>query len=134
MTNGERADQLLADAEAIAREMRFALGDRRWNLAARRAQEVVELVAKGLINQMGVEYPRTHDPVPALIDALRERRIDADPGVLEWLRDFSRDLAELRGPAFYQEIAVAEERARAAVDGGERALQFGRALVGRLRG
>ena len=133
MTNGERADQLLADADAIAREMRLALGDQRWNLAARRAQEVVELVAKGLINQMGVEYPRTHDPVPALIDALRERHIDADAAFLEWLRGFSRELAELRGPAFYQEITVAEERARLAVNGAERVVEFGRALVGRLR-
>lgn len=105
VTNSERADQLLADAEAIAGELRSALALRRWNLAVRRAQEIIELVAKGLINEMGVEYPRTHDPVPALIDTIRQRGVDADQAFLDWLRSLSRELADLRGPAFYQEIA-----------------------------
>jgi len=134
VTNSERADQLLADAEAIAGEMRSALALRRWNLAVRRAQEVIELVAKGLINEMGVEYPRTHDPVPALIDTIRQRRVDADQAFLDWLRSVSRELADLRGPAFYQEIALREDQARGAVDGAEKVLRFGRVLVGRLRG
>jgi hypothetical protein len=39
-----------------------------------------------------------------------------------------------REPAFYQEIALREDQARAAVDGAEKVLRFGRILVGRLRG
>ena len=134
VTNSERADQLLADADAIAGEMRSALALHRWNLAVRRAQEVIELVAKGLINEMGVEYPRTHDPVPALIDTIRQRRVDADQAFLDRLRSLSRELADLRGPAFYQEIALREDQASGAVDGAEKVLRFGRVLVGRLRG
>ena len=53
MTNHERADRLLAEAAAIAEEARHAVERRRWNLAARRAQEVVELIVKGLLNEMG---------------------------------------------------------------------------------
>jgi len=96
VTNSERADQLLADAEAIAGEM-------------------------------------THDPVPALIDTIRQRRVDADQAFLDRRRSLSRELADLRGPAFYQEIALREDQARAAVDGAEKALRFGRALIDQLR-
>jgi len=134
VTNGERADRLLAEASIIAGEMRSALAAGHWNLAARRAQEVVEPVAKGLINEMGAEYPRTHDPVPALIETIRGRGIAADDAVLEWLRRLSSRLADLRGPAFYQEIAVREDQARGAVEGADKALEFGRALIVRLRG
>jgi len=74
MTNRERADQLLAEGVAIAGEMRQALEGRRWNLAVRRAQEVVELVTKSLLNEMGVEYPREHDAAPVLTEALRRSR------------------------------------------------------------
>jgi HEPN domain-containing protein len=115
VTNSERADQLLADAEAIAGEMRSALALHRWNLAVR-------------------QYPRTHDPVPALIDTIRQRRVDADQAFLDRLRSLSRELADLRGPAFYQEIALREDQARAAVDGAEKALRFGRVLIDQLRG
>ena len=80
MTNHERAQQLFSEALGIAEDMRRALGQRRWNLAVRRAQEVVELVLKGLLNEMGVEYPRTHAPAPVLVEIIRQRRLQADPG------------------------------------------------------
>jgi predicted nucleotidyltransferase len=54
VTNRERADQLLAEATGIAEDMRRALERGGWNLATRRAQEVIELVVKGLLNEMGV--------------------------------------------------------------------------------
>lgn len=76
-----------------------------------------------------------HDgPEYALIDTIRQRRVDADQAFLDWLRSVSRELADLRGPAFYQEIALREDQARAAVDGAEKVLRFGRVLIGRLRG
>ena len=56
MTNGERADRLVAEARQIAREMRRALDEEAWNLATRRAQEALELVIKALLNEMSVDY------------------------------------------------------------------------------
>ncbi|MBI4634988.1 MAG: hypothetical protein HY727_01435 [Candidatus Rokubacteria bacterium] len=56
--------------------------------------------------------------------------------VLAWLwraAAFSSRLAEIRGPAFYHEIGMAEGEARAAADGAARVLAFGRDFLGRLR-
>ncbi|MDP3768231.1 MAG: HEPN domain-containing protein, partial [Dehalococcoidia bacterium] len=120
MTNEERADRLFTEAGQVAGEMRRALGEQAWNLATRRAQEVVELVVKGLLNELGTEYPRVHDAVPVLIATLERRRLHADGEFLEWLRAFSSRLAELRAPVFYQEIQRTEAAARSDVEGAER--------------
>ena len=133
MTNHERAQQLLSEALGIADDMRRALARGRWNLAVRRAQEVVELVVKGLLSEMGVEYPRTHDAAPVLVETIRQRHVEADPAFLDWLSGVSNRLAELRGPAFYHEIEVGEAEARGAVDAADRVLAFGQDLLGRLR-
>jgi len=134
MTNRERADLLFAEAPGIAEEMRRSLGRQRWNLAARRAQEVIELVVKGLLAEMGVEYPRTHDAAPVLVEAIRRRHVEADPDFLEWLSEFSGRLAGIRGPAFYHEIQVGEGEAREAVEAADRILAFGQDFLARLRG
>jgi HEPN domain-containing protein len=134
MTNRERADQLLAEGVAIAVEMRQALEGRRWNLAVRRAQEVVELVTNALLNEMGVDYPREHDAAPILVEALRVRGLETDPPLLEWVRGLSRRLARLRGPVFYHEVEVSEPDAREVVADVERVLGFAQDMLGRLRG
>lgn len=124
----------MSEAGAIAEEIGIALERARWNLAARRAQEVVELAVKGLLSEMGVEYPRTHDAVPTLVETIRHRQLEADAAFLHWLSGFSSRLAGIRGPAFYQEITVSEVEARAAAGGVERVLRFGRDFLARLRG
>ena len=63
MTNGERADRLAHEARQIAGEMLRTLDDEAWNLATRRAQEALELVIKALLNEMSVDYPKTHAPL-----------------------------------------------------------------------
>ena len=133
MTNGERADRLLSDAQDVVGEVRSALSRQRCNLAARRAQEVIELVIKALLNEMGVEYARTHDPAPLLASTLRARHLDYDPAFLDRLAALSAELAEIRSPAFYQEMAVGETEARGYAEGAERALEFGRNRLARLR-
>jgi HEPN domain-containing protein len=133
VTNHERADQLLAEGQEIAEDARRALERKRWNLAARRAQEVVELVLKALLNEMGVEYPRLHDPAPVLLETLRQRQIVADAAFLAGLSGLSARLSEIRGPAFYHEIEVAESEAQQAVEAADRVLAFGTDLLGRLR-
>jgi HEPN domain-containing protein len=133
VTNRERADLLFAEAPGIAEEMRRSLDRQRWNLAARRAQEVIELVVKGLLTEMGVEYPRTHDAAPVLIEAIQRRHIDTDAEFLEWLSGHSGRLAGIRGPAFYHEIQVGENEAREAVQAADRVLAFGQDFLAQLR-
>lgn len=134
MTNHERADRVFAEVPGIAEEMRRALERGRWNLAVRRAQEVVELVTKGLLVEMGVEYPRTHDAAPVLAETIQQRHLESDPAFLERLSGLSGRLAELRGPAFYHEVEVGDTEAREAVEAADRVLVFGRDLLAQLRG
>ena len=133
MTNGERADRLVAEARQIAGEMNRALDGQAWNLATRRAQEVLELVIKALLNEMGVDYPKTYDPAPVFAQAVRMRGINVDAGVLDSLTALSQELAKVRGPAFYQETVVTASQARAWVQRVGHALQFGEDLLRRLR-
>jgi len=133
VTNGERADRLVREARQIAGEMNRALDDEAWNLATRRAQEVLELAIKALLNEMSVDYPKTHDPAPVFAEAVRRRGIGVDVGVLSSLTMLSQELAKVRSPAFYQETVVSEAQARNWVQRVERALQFGEDLLRRLR-
>jgi HEPN domain-containing protein len=133
VTNGERADRFFAEANAIQDDLRSALARGRWNLAARRAQEVVELLVKGLLNELGTDYPRVHDPVPVLVQAIRDRRLAIDLTQLEWLSRLSAKLTELRAPAFYQEVTVSEAEARQLAREAERASTFARDLLALLR-
>ena len=45
-------------------ELLQALNRQSWNVAIRRAQEVVELSLKSLLKILGVEYPRVHHVAP----------------------------------------------------------------------
>jgi HEPN domain-containing protein len=133
MTNGERADRFFADAERIAAEVLRAADDAAWNLVVRRAQEVVELVIKALLTQMTVDYPKTHDPAPAFVEALRRRGVEWDPTFLAHLLELSARLERLRSPAFYQEITIPEAEARELAAGASEVLAAGRTLLARLR-
>ena len=133
MTNGERADRLVREARQIAGEMSRALDDEAWNLATRRAQEALELAIKALLNEMSVEYPKTHDPAPVFAQATRTRGIGVDEAVLDAMMALSKELAKIRGPAFYQETIVTDAQARDWVQRVERALQFAEDLLRRLR-
>ncbi len=82
---------------------------------------------------MGVEYPRIHDAALVLVEAIQQRRVEADAVFLEWLSRLSGRLAEIRWPAFYHEMEAPDSDARSAVDAAERVLAFGRDLLGRLR-
>jgi len=132
VTNGERADRLVGEARQIAGEMKRALDDEAWNLATRRAQEVLALAIKALLNEMSVDYP-THDPAPVFAHAVRTRGIDVDAGVLDTLTALSQELAKIRSPAFYQETLVTQAQARDWVQRVERGLHFAEELLRRLR-
>jgi HEPN domain-containing protein len=132
VTNHERGARLLSGARRTAAEMVEAIAAGDWNQAARRAQEVVELASKALLNEMGIDVPKIHDPAPLLARVLSERRIFTDEAFLAWLTALSARLADLRSPAFYQEIVVSEAEARAGVEGAHRILEFIEDLMRRL--
>jgi hypothetical protein len=60
-------------------------------------------MVKALLNEMSVEYPKTHDPAPVFAKAIGARGIDVDAGVLDSLTVLSQELPQIRGPAFYQD-------------------------------
>ncbi len=55
---------------------------------------------------MSIDSPKTHDPAPVFVKAIRARDISIDAGVLDSLMTLSQELAKVRGPAFYQETAI----------------------------
>jgi HEPN domain len=132
VTNGERADRLLGEARQIASEMRRALEGEAWNLATRRAQEVLERAIKALLNEMSVEYPKTHDRAslrpgePDARDRCRRRCLGLPHGPVA-------GACQDQGPAFCQETVVTDTQARDWVQRVELALRFGEDLLRRLR-
>lgn len=65
--------------------------------------------------------------------AIRERHLEVDAAFLEWLTAVPARLAEIRAPAFYQEITVSEADGREAVGSADRVLGFGREFLARPR-
>lgn len=134
MTSRERADRLIAEASDILHEIPSALQRGSWNLAIRRAQEVVELVLKGLLAEMGVDYPKVHDVAPQLVYAARTRGLGIEESTLTWLEQVSGWLAVSRAPAFYFEAEFGEEEARRAFAEAEQVIALAIGLLERLRG
>ena len=128
MTNYKKAEGLLNKAEWTWGEVERALKARLWAIAYRRAQEVIELSLKGLLAMMGAEYPKTHDPAPAFFRIARQRGLEIEPVLENQIVSLSRKLAKKRAPAFYGEIEISEDEARAAAEGAALVLQLGRRL------
>lgn len=133
MTNTERGERLLEGAEELHRELKSALERESWNLAVRRAQEVVELTLKGLLSLMGVEYPKVHDVGQVFAREVEERKLAIPEEMLSEIEDISADLARKRAPAFYFEAEHDEAEARTAFTHAVKVLQLGRQLAIRLQ-
>jgi hypothetical protein len=75
------------------------------------------------------------DPRPRSVfaQAIQARGIAVDEAALDALLALSKELAKIRGPAFYQETVVSDAQARDWVQRVEHALQFGEDLLRRLR-
>ena len=57
--------RLIHESEHILRhDVQSAWEEQDFNLAVRRAQEVVELCLKGALRMLGLDYPRVHDVGP----------------------------------------------------------------------
>lgn len=124
MTNHERAANMFRGAEWVRRDLERALADKEWNIAVRRAQEVVELALKGLLALMGVDYPKEHNPADVFARAVHERGLGIGEETLQEIRVFSARLARRRAPAFYFEVGVREQEARQAAEDAARMLKW----------
>ena len=133
MTNDDRALKVIEGVEWAYADMERALERGAWNIALRRAQEVVELTLKGLLALMGFDYPKVHDPAQVFIQAAAQRGLRIASDTAEEVQRLSSTLAKMRAPAFYFEIEVSEEEARRAAAGAARVREWGRVWMAELR-
>jgi HEPN domain-containing protein len=89
----ERAQWSLKEAEDALRSGKSAV-------CVRRSQEALELASKALLRRIAIEYPREHDVGEAL-DSAAQRLPDYLKSKLDELKAMLRQLAGVRGPAFY---------------------------------
>lgn len=134
MTNKERADKLLREAEEVWRGISEDFRRRSFNLVIRRAQEVVELTLKALLCELGFDYPKIHDVAPLFRRVIEDKGLEAKEDLLMWLEKTSSSLASKRSPAFYFEADYDELEAEKAMDSAEKVLEFGRSFMKKLRG
>lgn len=132
MTNQEKTDKLFRGAKWAFQDMERALEQGEWNIAIRRAQEVVETSLKGVLTLMGVDYPKEHDPSEVFARVVRERGLQVPDKTLKEIRALSATLAEKRAPAFYFETDISPEEARRTAEGAAKVLQLGLDLKARL--
>jgi hypothetical protein len=133
MKNEERADRLLSEAVNILNELEQSLKIGNWNLTVRRAEEVVELVLKGLLAQLGIDYPKVHDVAPIFKRSVEERGIKVDDEFMNWLIEISADLSIKRAPSFYFEAEYDEDDAMNAAKGAEEVIKFGKRFIESVR-
>ena len=127
----EEGIRLIQEAESILRrDAKGALNEQDFNLAVRRAQEVVELALKGALKILGVDYPKIHDVAPVFSDQVRQKRSINDPSVLQKIEEISLWLAESRASSFYLDREYSKEDAEQALDDAVFVLSETRKLLG----
>lgn len=108
----EVGQQLIREGESILRrDVQGALTAEDYNLVVRRAQEVVELVLKGALKVLGIDYPKVHDVAPVFSEQVRKKRDEVDEKALRRVEDISFWLTQARAPSFYLERDYSEEDA-----------------------
>lgn len=134
MTNKEKSEKLFHEAEVIYSGIPEYLQREAFNIVVRRSQEVVELVLKGLLCELGIDYPKTHDVAPLFSKTVRRKGVEVKEDFLKWLEKVSDSLASKRSPAFYCEEDYGHDEAKEAMEWAERVLLFGKELLGKIRG
>jgi len=115
MNNREKGEALISRAErVIKRDLEGALQEDDFNMAVRRAQESVELVLKGALKTLGIEYPKVRDVGNVFADAVQRKIVITDREVLERITHISTRLSEERGPSFYGEKLYGKAEAKEA--------------------
>lgn len=113
-TTMEQGEKLLKEAEWIfEKDLKIAIKEENYNLAVRRAQEVVELSLKGCLRMLGIDYPKVHDAGFVFVrEASNKLHIKEDS--LKEIERISKWLSEARAPSFYGERDFTSEDAKKA--------------------
>jgi HEPN domain-containing protein len=115
MTNKEIGMKLIEKAGKIReRDLNGAWSARDYNMTVRRAQEVVELALKGVLEFLGVDYPKIHDVGHIFAEQVVRKSFPIKEDILERIQEISFWLGKERAPSFYLERDYTEEDARKA--------------------
>jgi HEPN domain-containing protein len=113
-TNREQGEKLLQEAQWIfERDLKTAADEANYNLAVRRAQEVVELAIKGCLRMLSIDYPKIHD-AGYVFTKEAGKKIVVQESTLKEIERISKWLAEARAPSFYGERDFTKEDAKRA--------------------
>lgn len=113
-TSKEQGEKLLKEAQWIfEKDLKSAMEEKNYNLAIRRAQEVVELSLKGCLRILGIDYPKVHD-AGLLFVKEAGKKLNFNKNTLTEIERISRWLAEARAPSFYGERDFTSEDAKKA--------------------
>jgi HEPN domain-containing protein len=116
-TNKEVGMKLIKEAEDVRnRDLKGAWETHDYNMTVRRAQEVVELVLKGVLGILGVDYPKIHDVGLIFAKQAIRKSFPISSDVIEKVEEISSWLAEARAPSFYLERDYTEEDAQKAFE------------------
>lgn len=114
-TNREFGEKLLKEAEWIFKnDLKIAVEEENYNIAVRRAQEVVELALKGCLRILGIDYPKVHD-TGRIFTAEAGKKFPFKKISLGEIEKISRWLAEARAPSFYGEKEFTDKDAKKAL-------------------
>lgn len=113
-TSKEQGEKLLKEAQWIfEKDLKGAIEEENYNLAIRRAQEVVELSLKGCLRILGIDYPKVHDAGLLFVNEAG-KKLNFNKNTLTEIERISRWLAEARAPSFYGERDFTSEDAKKA--------------------
>ena len=94
MNNREKGKALILRAErVIKRDLEGAVQDGDFNMVVRRAQEAVELVLKGALTLLGIEYPKIHDVGKVFADVVQRKVGTMESEILEKIIHISTRLS-----------------------------------------
>ncbi len=129
-SNKEQGEKLLKEAQWIfEKDLKSAIEEENYNLAVRRAQEVVELSLKGCLRILGIDYPKVHDVGFVFVrEAGNKLRFKEDS--LSEIERISKWLSEARAPSFYGERDFTSEDAKKAFEDAAFVLSEIKAAIG----
>ncbi len=130
-TNREQGEKLLREAQWIfERDLKIAIEEENYNIAVRRAQEVVELSLKGCLRILGIDYPKVHDA--GFVFVLEAgKKLNFKENSLKEIERISKWLSEARAPSFYGEKDFTSEDAKKAFMDAAFVLEEVKAAIGR---
>lgn len=134
MTNEERSKHYFNQAEEEHRLIQYYWEKKNWNMVIRESQEVVELLLKGVLKYINVEFPKEHDIGEYFEKILNIRNIEYNKNGMEIIKKASKELASKRAPAYYGEEFYTQEEAEKAKDYAEFTKRFIYELMKKIMG